>query len=291
MNPWITRLAPVAIALTLVVTGCSHHDEEVRNTDHYTSAAVHGQGQRINLDEVQKAFWETQGKDFNSWMQAFEKRVNEIYDGPDVVSIDAQRHEGHLAVTGYLDKKGQPGFQNGDEKLFTIEQTGQVANNDVPYRVSDYSGHPYYEGHHSLLDNPFLQFFLISSMMHGWGGHYYTPPQQVIILHDYRNTYRQSPEYQTQRQSNRSFYSRYKQKELGGGYKSNRSFNSGNFSGQTGTKRRSWLGGNNPNAGTMRDEQRPSWGGRRSNSGGSSSWGGRRSGGFSGGHSFGGRRR
>lgn len=288
MKTWKARVATAALAVTLTLVGCSHRDQA---SEHYTSPIVQGAAQRINLDEVQKAFWSTQGKDLNAWMSNFEKRVNQIYDGKDVVSVDATRHDGRLLVTGFIDRNGKPGYQKDDDKLFTVEQTGSAANNEVPYRVGGYDGRPYYEGHHSLLDNPFLQWFLISHMMGGWGGHYYTPPREVIVLHDYRDRYRQSPGYEAQRTANHDFFSRYKARTLGG-VESTRKFGGGNFA-SSGTKRRSWLGGGNPNAGTLRDESHTMWGARRSSGfgglgSGGSSWGGRRSGGFGG---FGGRRR
>lgn len=286
MNAWHRASLAITLALALPLGACARHDQ---SEQHYVSPQIHGQGARINLDQVQQAFWNTKASDFNQWMSAFEKRVNQIYAGSEIVSVDADRKNNRLVVVGYIDKAGKPGFQPSDDKLFTIEQTGQAADNQVPYRVSDGYGQPYYQGHHSLLDNPFLQAFFISHMFNSWGGHYYTSPSQVIILHDYRNTYRQSPAWQSQQAANRSFASRYKQKEIGGGFESKRQFGNGGFSSGT-TQKRSWFGGNRSTDG---NSSSGGWGGRRSSGsfGGSSGWGSRRSSGFGGSHSFGGRRR
>ena len=109
------------LTISVYLGGCSSHSNRA---EHYRSAQVEGESAKINLDEVQKAFWDSKGKDskdFDGWMQSFEKRVNEIYDGKDVVSIDATRDNGKLVVTGYIDKLKQEGFKEGDEKLFSIE--------------------------------------------------------------------------------------------------------------------------------------------------------------------------
>ena len=141
---WQFALLSVLVAGSVTLTGCSTHSERV---DHYVSPQVQGESQKINLEEVQKAFWDSKGTDFNTWMGAFEKRVNEIYDGKDVISVDATRKDGKLVVTGYIDKMHKEGFQTGDEKMFTIEQTGEAtADKQMPYRVSDYNNRPYYEG-------------------------------------------------------------------------------------------------------------------------------------------------
>ncbi|HEY9715580.1 MAG TPA: hypothetical protein V6C72_19055, partial [Chroococcales cyanobacterium] len=95
----LIRSIAVFCAASIFIGGCGSRVNSGK-VEHYVSPKVEGEMARINLDEVQKAFWETQGKDFNSWMGAFEKRVNEIYDGKEVVSIDATRESGHLVVTG-----------------------------------------------------------------------------------------------------------------------------------------------------------------------------------------------
>lgn len=267
---------------------CTPPGEE--RVERYVSPHVQGEAQRINLDEVQKAFWESKGKDLNTWMAAFEKRVNEIYDGKEVVSIDASRKHDHLVVTGYIDKVNKEGFQPGDEKLFSIEQTGEAANNEMPYRVTGTSDRPYYEGHHSILDNPFLQAMLISHFMGGFGRGYYTPPAQVLILRDHRDSFRQSPAFSQQKASNEGFFSR--SKSGSSSFKpsqSSKGFGS-DFSSSSGDKKRSWGGSgsspfgssSSPSSGFGSSSSPSSgfgWGGRRSSPFGGAlrrGWGGRR---------------
>jgi hypothetical protein len=255
------------LTISVYLGGCSsqHHNSRVEQHEHYTSAQVEGESAKINLDEVQKAFWEAKGKDnkdFDGWMKNFEKRVNEIYDGKEVVSIDATRDNGKLVVTGYIDKLKQEGFKPGDEKLFSIEQTGEAVNNEMPYTVNTGNGTPYYEGHHGLLDSPIVQFMLLSHVMGGWGGRYYTPYPRTVYLGGYRDTFRASPTYTQQQASNTGFMSRFKQKALGGGFASKTGFGSGSVSSDT-TKRRTFGFGSGANSTTSSE----------STSSSTSSWG------------------
>ncbi len=273
---------------SFIFGGCSSGVHE-----HYVSPKIEGTASKINLDEVQKAFWESKGKDFNSWMSAFEKRVNEIYDGKEIVSIDATRDNGKLVVTGYINKVNKEGFQPGDEKLFSLEQTGEAVNNEMPYRVAGGDGGTYYQGHHSILDNPIVQYMLLSHMMGGsmWGGRYYTPQPQYVILQHARDSFRTTPQYQQQQTSNNSFFSRFKTNSAGD-LQSKTKFGS-SFSGTSATSSNRTFGGSSSSvlgSGSSSSSSSSglgsSWGGRRSSFGSSSpsfggsfrsrSWGGRR---------------
>jgi len=298
MNSWQTWIAMIALVFTasLSLSSCS---TEATQVEHYVSPKIEGEAQKINLDEVQKAFFDSKGKDFNSWMGAFEKRVNEIYDGKEIVSLDATRKEGKLSVTGFIskdNKETKEGFQPGDEKLFTIEQTGEAVNNEMPYRVTGSNDRPYYEGHRSILDNPFLQMMLISHFMGGgWGGRYYTPPSRVVILHDSRDSFRSSPDFSQQQSRNQGFFSRWKSNPQGQ-LQSNKSFGDTNFSSANTSSKRGWFGGSSAgtsggssssgsalggtsSSGSLSGSSSTLGSGSSSSSSGSSgsSWGGRRS--------------
>lgn len=253
--------------LGIGLTGCGVSEQR---TERYVSSQVEGEKEKINLEEVQKAFWETKAKDFNSWMGAFEKRVNEIYEGKEVVSIDANRKTGKLEVTGFIDDKKEAGYQDGEEKLFTISQTGDVTNDELPYRMSGAYGHPYYEGNHSILGSPIVQMMVLSHLMGGWGGRYYTPQTSWGGLRDYRDNYRTSPTWTNQRTANTDFHTRYKPKSSGSGFMSKKTFGDSSFSSSSSTsgKKRSWFGGSSSSTSSSSS----GWGGRRS----SRSWGGRR---------------
>jgi hypothetical protein len=272
MIGWRNLAAIACVAVITCVSGCSTGGS---HTQHYVSGAIQGESQKINLEEVQKAFFETKGTDFNSQMAAFEKRVNEIYDGKGVVALDATRDNNRLKVTGFVSKDNKPGLQPGDDVLFTIEQTGDVVNNDMPYRMAGSDGRPYYEGHRSILDSPFVQMMVLSHMMGGFGGRYYTPYSSYGGLMGYRNTWRQTPQYTQQQASNNSFFSRFKSNPSGG-LQSSTKFGGGNFTtpGSVSTNS-SW--GSTP--ASTAPSSGLGWGGRRSAGVGSSPFGG--GGGFS----------
>jgi hypothetical protein len=262
----------VSLVVLTCLSGCAQRQPV---SEHYVSPEIEGASQKINLDEVQKAFWDTKGQsDFKAWMAAFEKRVNEIYDGEGIVSLDATRENNRLVVTGYIDDKKTAGFQPGDEKLFSIEQTGEVVNDKLPYRVVGQDGRPYYEGHRNILDNPFVQMMVVSHLMGSWGGRYYTPYSRHGDLYASQSTWRQSPQFGQQKAANQEFHSRFKAKASGSGFQSKSKFGAGGFSAVSTSQRRSWdSSGSSGNSGF-------SWGSRRSSGsslfGGSRRWGGRR---------------
>ena len=295
---WTAALVSLAVLLSACAPKPSGHSAK---GEHYSSVNVSGDAEKINLEEVHKAFFETSGKDFNSWMQNFEKRVNEVYEGEEIVGIDADKKGGMVRVSGFIDKNSEAGFQKGaDDTIFELQQTGVASGEQgMPYQMTGHNGQMHHNGypppqyHHGLLDNPFVQMFVLSQLMRpNWG--YQTPMGQQQVIRQHRQGFRGTPAYKTQATKNQGFFSRAfgkKQEAL----KSQRGFGGG-MSSDTGTKKRSWFGGSSNDSrwsgrrsGSGSDSGL-SWGGRRSSGfggGGSSSWGGRRSSG----RSFGGRRR
>lgn len=313
----------LALSALLVGCSCSHHDDDasisndLRNSNnHYVSAQVNGQPARINLEQVRQAFWATQGNDMNTAMRAFEQRVNEIYEGDEIVQVDAARQSQGLLVVGFIDRNGQPGFQPGDDRLFTIEQTSAANNGQIGYSMTGWNNQPYYNGYYTYHDHGsglgFMTGLMLGHMLWGhWGTgyHYYTPVEHIHVIHDYRTTYRTSPTYHLQQQQNHVFTTRFNKQNATGGLASNRKFGGASSTTSGSTTGRRWGGGNSSGTTTTTTTTTNSgsgWGGRRSSSSSTStttrswgsgsssssssgsSWGGRRS---SSGSSFGGRRR
>ena len=223
----------------------------------YTSPVVQGEAAAINLEAVEKAFLESKGTDFASWMGAFERRVNEVYEGDGVVSVDARRKDDRLVVQGFVDTNGQEGMQPADRRLFSLEQTGPATRDAVPMKVADGQGAVYNQGDFGLMGSPFLSMFLTMAMF-SWAGSYFTPRTQILALSDHRQAYRRTPAYRQQVLANRDFRTRF-QARAGGGVRSNQRF---------GDRRT-----------TVRQTPRQGqWGGRRAPAGGGArrTWGGRR---------------
>ncbi|MDZ4836446.1 MAG: hypothetical protein SGJ27_21940 [Candidatus Melainabacteria bacterium] len=283
MKKTLISMLAMSLLVELTVAGCGVAPSSAPS-EHYVSSQVKGESAKINLDEVKTAFWDTKGKDFNEWMGAFEKKVNEIYEGKGVVSIDANRKTGKLEVTGYIDDEKEQGYQSGEEKLFTIEQTGDVTTNkELPYTVAGHNGQPYYSGSHSILDNPFVQMMVLSHVMGGmggWGGRYNTPYGRTADLRNHRDTFRTSPGFGAQKAANSTFNTRYKANSAGSGFASKKGFGTSSYSSTTGgTAKRSW-GGFGSSSSPSSSSSGSVWGGRRSSSpsfgGGKMRWGGRR---------------
>jgi len=212
-------LVAAAVLSLGLLTGCDDHSNSNNTqTTAYSQSSAGDSGSdfnsrpsdapRINVQQVQDALAQVQQSDPQGWLQDFEQRVNQIYDGNDVVSIDAHPDaSGNLQIIGYISKSGQQGYQAGvDDELFSIQQTGAVANNDAPYRMTYYTyggGAAYYDGYYH---NPFLTAWFINSMMyHSWGG-YYTSPARITVISSYRTTYRTTPAYAQQRMATRDYY-------------------------------------------------------------------------------------
>jgi hypothetical protein len=266
------RVLSVGLAVLVLSSCVATHEREQPKTERYISPQIEGASQRINLEEVDKAFFSTKGNDLNSWMGAFEKRVNEIYEGPEIVSIDASRETGKLKVVGFIEKNKEPGFQPSEDKLFSLEQTGDVVNNQMPYKVADERGSTYYQGHHSLLDNPFIQALVIGNLLSGaFGPRYYTPFSRTSVLMDHRNSFRNSTGFGSQKAANRQFNSRFKERAYGSGIGSSR-----RFSAPTGTSSGSGRSWGAPSGSSRSFGQPSGWGGRRPSFGGGRGWGGRR---------------
>jgi hypothetical protein len=225
LRPRLSAICSAALSVVLL-SGCVYtHTAQTPQKERYVSPTIEGAQQRINLDEVEKAFFSTKGNDLNSWMSGFEKRVNEIYEGEEVVSIDATRETGKLQVTGFIEKNKEPGFQNGEDKLFSLEQTGDVVNNQMPYRVNDQHGTPYSQGHYSLLNNPIIEALVIGNLLSGlMGPRYYTPFASFGGLRNYRDNYRTTTAYQGQQARNSNFNTRFRQRAVGTGIGSNNRF-------------------------------------------------------------------
>ena len=214
--------AAALLSLTLL-TGCGKSDNSqnqtttVAGSDQSVSAAgsagtgfdsLPADAPRINVQLVQQALSQVQQSDPQGWLQDFEKRVNEIYEGQGVVSIDARQDaSNNLLITGYISQSGQQGYQPGDDQLFTITQTGPVVNNDAPYRMTyaTYGGpYAYYDGYYH---NPFLTAWVINSLVYGhpWGG-YYTPYSRIAVITTYRTTYRSTPAFINQSAYTHTYY-------------------------------------------------------------------------------------
>ena len=107
----IRASAGLAMAAGPVVAACSS------GPSYDDWAATDGAAGRINLEDVQNAFKESES------VTEFEKRVNEIFEGDGVVLIKAEQTDTAFVLEGWenLDDDLEINEQM-DEKLFTITE-------------------------------------------------------------------------------------------------------------------------------------------------------------------------
>jgi hypothetical protein len=155
----------------------------------------------INLDDVQQAYRDAYSAEgFN--VETFEKRVNEIFEGDNVVLVEVQRDGDNAMISGWEDLNGDKALdQAADDKLFTITQE---LKDGGTYTTQGHGANGYY---HS--SNPFGGFFtglLIGNLLSGgFGNRYVTPSARYDDLSASRSAYRNSSGYSAQQARNASF--------------------------------------------------------------------------------------
>ena len=157
-------------------------------------AATDGAAGRINLDDVQEAF-----KNSDSATE-FEKRVNEIYEGDGLVLIRAKQDGSTLTLEGWEDLDGDNTIDDAkDDQLFSI-----VKGSDNEYDMRGYHANSYYHSHFGAGDFLFT-YLLISAMTPRFGYYYYTPPTRGPEMRNQRTSYRNSSAYGGQTSRNASY--------------------------------------------------------------------------------------
>ena len=191
-------------------------------------AATDGAAGRINLDDVQEAF-----KNSDSATE-FERRVNEIYEGDGLVLIRASQDGEQLTLEGWEDLNGDSTINEADDdQLFAI-----VRGTNGDHEMRGYHGNGYYHSYWGPGDFLFT-YLLISAMTPRFGGYYYTtPPSRGPEMRSQRTTYRNSSAYGGQVQRNAS-YNQKQSSFSGSRYQSTRGNVSSNRSSYQSTQRTS----------------------------------------------------
>ena len=158
-------------------------------------AATDGAAGRINLDDVQEAFQNSESA------TEFERRVNEIYEGDGLVLIRAKQDGETLTLEGWEDLNGDNTIDDStDDQLFSI-----VRNTNGDHEMRGHHANGYYHSYWGPGDFLFT-YLLISAVTPRFGGYYYsTPPTRGGELRNQRTTYRNSSAYGRQTQRNASY--------------------------------------------------------------------------------------
>ena len=191
----IRTLAGTMVAAVPVAAACS------QGPTYHEWAATDGAAGRINLDDVQQAF-----KDSESATE-FERKVNEIYEGDGLVLIRAKQDELGLTLEGWEDLSNPANYEiddTEDDLLFTIVEK------DDSHEMRGYGANSYY--YHGFGPGNFLFTYLLISSLTPRGYYYATPPVYARgTLQRQRDSYRQGSRYRSQVSRNSKYFSNQKQ--------------------------------------------------------------------------------
>ena len=186
----------LVLAIPMATIGCAPDQDRV---DRW--AATANTNVKIDWDKVNQAYKDATGP------EDLEKRINEIYEGDEVISIAVEDQDDKTqVVTGFFDKNTN-GTVDEPEKIFTIKR--EPTPEGGQYQTQGY-GH--YAGYHSPM------FGIMSGMLMGamisnmfmpsyMPVRYVTSPSRVSSIHSSRSAYRaQNPQrFGKKSQSGRSY--------------------------------------------------------------------------------------
>jgi hypothetical protein len=145
-----SKLLAAILTASVISTGAVGCGKD-EGTDRW--ATTENTNVKIDWDKVNEAYKAADGP------EDLEKRINEIYEGDEVISISVQDEGKNQVVTGFFDKNTSGKIDEG-EKIFTIKReitgdgTGQIQT----------TGHGPYYGYHS----PFMSIMtgmIVGSMI------------------------------------------------------------------------------------------------------------------------------
>jgi hypothetical protein len=192
-----TKLLVSALILALTTTGvgCSREPDRVERW-----ATTENTNVQIDWNKVNEAYKQANGP------EDLEKRINEIYEGDEVISIAVKDEEDKTqVVTGFFDKNTN-GAVEDNEKIFTIKREPTPEGAQVQT-----TGYGPYAGYHS----PFFSIvsgMVVGSMISSMFAPRYVPmayttsPAQLNNIRTTRTAYRQANPSQFKRsQSGRTY--------------------------------------------------------------------------------------
>ena len=159
-------------------------------------AATDGAAGRINLDAVQEAFKTSENP------TDFETRVNEIYEGDNLVLIRSRQDNGTLILEGYEDLDG-----NGEIDTATDDELFSIVKQHDNHELRGHGANGYYRS--SFGPGNFLFTYLLVSSMTG-PRYYSTPYSRVGTMRANRTNYRAGSTYKSQVSRNTNYFGKQK---------------------------------------------------------------------------------
>ncbi len=178
---------------------CSSRNEQWAETS--------GKAGQINLEAVEEAMQKSEN------VSEFEKRVNEIYMGDEMVLVEVTNQGREQLVSGYADLNNNLEIDHdSDDKLFTFRRWYE--GEDPRYEMRGYGVNSYYHHVYPPGMNLLTTYLLVSALTRPM---YAMPVYHTTIVdrqatRQYRSSYRQTPRYRNQIDSNRRFQTRMSSK-------------------------------------------------------------------------------
>jgi hypothetical protein len=165
------------------VAGCSSDEE---STERW--ATTENTNVKIDWDKVNEAYKEASGP------EDFERRINEIYEGDEIISVSIKDEDDKSqVVTGFFDKNND-GKVDEEEKIFTIKR--EISNGEAKYQTSGHGPHyGYYHSPFYGMASGMLMGMAISSMLSPtyvgvYSTAYTTSPDRRSAISSQRTSYR-----------------------------------------------------------------------------------------------------
>jgi hypothetical protein len=181
-----TRMFATLLALSIAAAGTSACTPDAPRTERW--ATTENTNVKIDWDKVNEAYKQADGP------ADLEKRINEIYEGDELISISVNDADAKTqVVTGFFDKDGD-GQVSDPEKIFTVQRTltgeGQAQMQTQGYGA--YSG--YYSPMLSIASGMLLGSMMSSMFMPSYtpmySRPYVTSPGRRGELSAHRSGYR-----------------------------------------------------------------------------------------------------
>jgi hypothetical protein len=204
------KVVASVLALAVPVVGCTAHTHTTETVttvpsetierwpEGTTSGGTAENATQLDFNKVNEAYREADSP------EDFEKRVNEIYEGDDIISIAVEdQDEQHQTVTGFIDRNENGSVDEG-EKIFEIKRTPTEAtagtetttvSHTAQYVTTGYGPYAYYTSpYYPLVWGTGIAVGAMAAM--AWRGAAYAPYRyatsaaRVGALNSYRGNYR-----------------------------------------------------------------------------------------------------
>ena len=170
--------------------------------------ATDGATGKVNLDAVKDALETSQD------LSEFEKRVNEIYEGDNLVLIMVEEEGTQIIISGFEDLNQSNAIEEAqDEKLFSIivdEEKYEVygySTNDYYYYGSDYGDGADYNYSYSDKKDKLFMYWLLHKQHSTSDRIMYQPSRKrAAQMQLDRDRFRSSSAYAAQRRANQAFF-------------------------------------------------------------------------------------